>query len=108
MEVQFVAEMERHAGNRTTFPVLEMIQIAHFYDSQIYADPIFVSYSCSDKIRDLAGGVPLAIMKAVLEGGDAKAIEQAIIDSLNSVLGFVMPLCDTLNPPKKVILLSDM
>ncbi len=52
---------------------------------------------CSQKIRDLAGGLPLAVMEALLSGGNATKIEQSVIDALNSLLGFVMPKCDDLS-----------
>ena len=54
---------------------------------------------CSQKIRDLAGGLPLAIAAAILSGGNATKIEEAVIEALNSILGFVMPLCSTLISP---------
>lgn len=49
---------------------------------------------CSQKIRDLAGGLPLAVMEAILSGGNATKIEQAVFQALEAVLGFVMPLCN--------------
>ena len=52
--------------------------------------------TCSAKIKALAGGLPLAIAKAILAGKDVKAVIQAVIDAINAVLGFVMPLCSTL------------
>ena len=52
--------------------------------------------TCSDKIKALAGGLPIAIAKAILAGQDVKKIIQAVIDAINSALGFVMPLCNTL------------
>eukprot|EP00943_MAST-04B_sp_MAST-4B-sp1_P008058 g8058.t1 len=54
------------------------------------------STMCSKKIRDLAGGLPLAIAAAILSGGNATKIEEAVIEALDSILGFVMPLCSTL------------
>ena len=54
------------------------------------------STMCSKKIRDLAGGLPLAVAAALLSGGNATKIEEAVIQALNSILGFVMPLCSTL------------
>ena len=50
---------------------------------------------CSQKVRDLAGGLPLAVMEAILSGGNATKIEEAVRDALNSLLGFIMPLCNT-------------
>jgi len=51
---------------------------------------------CSKKIRDLAGGVPLAVMEALLSGGNPAKMEKAAMDAIDSVLGFVMPKCDKL------------
>eukprot|EP00343_Euplotes_focardii_P000824 CAMPEP_0205803052 /NCGR_PEP_ID=MMETSP0205-20121125/5583_1 /ASSEMBLY_ACC=CAM_ASM_000278 /TAXON_ID=36767 /ORGANISM="Euplotes focardii, Strain TN1" /LENGTH=211 /DNA_ID=CAMNT_0053070499 /DNA_START=32 /DNA_END=664 /DNA_ORIENTATION=+ len=44
---------------------------------------------CSDKIKDLAGGLPLAVAAAILAGEDPAAIIQSVIDAINSVLGFI-------------------
>ena len=44
----------------------------------------------------LAGGLPLAIAEAIIDGGNATAIAQDVINAINAILGFVMPLCDTL------------
>jgi hypothetical protein len=51
---------------------------------------------CSEKIRDLAGGIPLAVAAALLSGGNATKIEEAVIEALDSILGFVMPKCDNM------------
>ncbi len=40
---------------------------------------------CSKKIRDLAGGLPLAVAAALLSGGNATKIEEAVIEALNSI-----------------------
>jgi hypothetical protein len=34
-------------------------------------------------------------MEAILSGGNATKIEEAVRDALNSLLGFIMPLCNT-------------
>lgn len=51
---------------------------------------------CTDKIKELAAGLPIAVAKAILAGGDPAAIVKAVIEAINAVLGFVMPLCNTL------------
>lgn len=48
---------------------------------------------CTSKIRDLCAGLPIAIMKAILGGEDPSKIIQAVIDAINAVLGYIMPLC---------------
>jgi hypothetical protein len=53
---------------------------------------------CSDKIRSLAGGLPLTIAAAILAGDSVDQIVQDVINAINDILGFVMPLCDTLDP----------
>lgn len=52
--------------------------------------------TCTDKIIALTGGLPLAVMHAILAGEDPKAIIQAVIDALQSILGFVLPKCSAL------------
>jgi hypothetical protein len=59
--------------------------------------------TCSDKIVELAGDIPIAIAKAIISGGDPAAIAQAVIDAINAILGFVMPLCDALLLPESPI-----
>ena len=54
--------------------------------------------TCSDKIKDLAFGLPMTIAKAALDGKNATAIEQDVINAINNILGFVMPICSTLTP----------
>ncbi len=51
---------------------------------------------CTDKIRDLCAGLPLAIAKAIISGGNATAIAKAAEDAIDAVLGFIMPICSTL------------
>ena len=73
----------------------------------------------AQKIRDLCAGLPIAIAKALIAGGNATEIEEAAIDgeavplggsrqkahrccphpplaAIDAVLGYVMPLCSTL------------
>ena len=52
---------------------------------------------CSQKVKDLAVGIPLAVAAALLSGGNATKIEEAVIEALDSLLGFIMPKCDNLN-----------
>jgi hypothetical protein len=52
--------------------------------------------TCSDEIKALAGGLPLTIAEAILAGGDMAQVVQDVINAINDVLGFIMPLCDTL------------
>lgn len=51
---------------------------------------------CSQKIKDLVGGLPLAVAAAILSGGDWKEIVENAEKALESVLGFIMPLCDAM------------
>ena len=47
------------------------------------------------KILDLTLGVPLAVMDAILHGDDPAAIVEDVKRVVSALLGFVMPLCDT-------------
>ena len=49
---------------------------------------------CTKKVLDLSAGLPLAVMEAILSGGDPKKVEKSVLDALQSLLGFVMPKCD--------------
>ena len=49
--------------------------------------------TCSEKVLALSLGLPLAVAKAVLSGGDPAAVTRAVIDAISSLLGFVMPIC---------------
>ncbi len=49
--------------------------------------------TCTDKIKNLCAGLPMAVAKAILAGDDPAAIIKACEDAINAVLGFVMPLC---------------
>eukprot|EP00948_MAST-09A_sp_MAST-9A-sp1_P003855 g3855.t1 len=51
---------------------------------------------CTQKIRDLCAGIPLAVAKAILSGGNWQDIVKAAIDAINSILGFIMPMCSKL------------
>ena len=51
---------------------------------------------CSQKVRDMVLGVPLAVMEALLSGGNVTRIEQSVIAALEAVVGFVMPKCNTI------------
>jgi hypothetical protein len=51
---------------------------------------------CSQKIRDLVMGIPVAVMEAILSGGNATRIEESALAALGAVVGFVMPLCNTI------------
>uniref|UniRef100_A0A7S1G8V2 Uncharacterized protein n=1 Tax=Bicosoecida sp. CB-2014 TaxID=1486930 RepID=A0A7S1G8V2_9STRA len=48
---------------------------------------------CTSKIEALCAGLPLAVAEAILSGGNATKIEQAVITAIEAVLGYVMPLC---------------
>eukprot|EP00470_Lotharella_oceanica_P016911 CAMPEP_0170198638 /NCGR_PEP_ID=MMETSP0040_2-20121228/68887_1 /TAXON_ID=641309 /ORGANISM="Lotharella oceanica, Strain CCMP622" /LENGTH=228 /DNA_ID=CAMNT_0010448659 /DNA_START=28 /DNA_END=714 /DNA_ORIENTATION=+ len=48
---------------------------------------------CTDKIKSLCAGVPLAVAKAILAGDDPSKIAKAAEDAIDAVLGFIMPLC---------------
>lgn len=51
---------------------------------------------CSNKIKELCAGLPLAVAKALLSGGNPQKIIQAVEDAINAVLGYIMPLCSQL------------
>ena len=51
------------------------------------------SADCNSKILDLCAGLPIAVAEAILDGGNVTAIEHAVFDAIDAVLGFVMPLC---------------
>jgi gamma-glutamyl hydrolase len=53
---------------------------------------------CKQKVLDLSAGLPVAVMEAILSGGDPKKIEKSVFDALQSLLGFVMPKCDATIP----------
>ena len=53
--------------------------------------------TCSDKIKQLSAGLPIAVMKALLAGGNVTKIEQDVKQAVEAVLGFVMPLCSNAN-----------
>jgi len=48
---------------------------------------------CSDKIRSMVAGVPLAVAQAILGGHDPASLLKDIKDAVDAVLGFVMPIC---------------
>lgn len=48
---------------------------------------------CTAKIKSLCAGLPIAVAEAILSGGDAAALEKAVIQAIEAVLGYVMPLC---------------
>ena len=50
--------------------------------------------TCSDKIKDLALGLPKAIMEGLLAGEDPAAITKAVYDAVCATLEFVMFKCD--------------
>lgn len=49
---------------------------------------------CTDKIKELAGGLPLTIANAIIDGDDPAQIAQDCINAINDILGYIMPLCD--------------
>ena len=52
---------------------------------------------CTDKIESLSLGLPLAVAKALLSGGNATRIEEDVKEAVEALLGFVMPLCSQTN-----------
>lgn len=52
---------------------------------------------CTQKIKDLCAGIPMAIAKAILGGDDVTSIVQAVIAAINAVLGYIMPTCNQLS-----------
>ena len=52
---------------------------------------------CTDKIEALSLGLPLAVAKALISGGNATKIEEDVKEAVEAVLGFVMPLCSQEN-----------
>lgn len=51
---------------------------------------------CTSKILGLCAGLPIAVMEALLSGGNATKIMHAAEQAIDAVLGFVMPLCSAL------------
>ena len=51
---------------------------------------------CNSRILDMSLGLPIAVAEAILSGGNATAIEKSVFQAIDSILGFVMPLCSKL------------
>jgi len=51
---------------------------------------------CTEEIRNLSEGLPLAVLKIILAGGDITKIVDAVKQAIEALVGFILPLCDQL------------
>jgi len=49
---------------------------------------------CTAEIRSLSEGLPLAVLKIILAGGDPTKVIEAVKQAIEAIVGFILPLCD--------------